>query len=87
MIGGPSTRRDFKIMYIDFYHYSPSVLLGRTTLMMFVYHVRVSQKIHKAIKKNWGQLCFEKRHFGSHGLPHLLNTFSRKAYYSTRGVL
>ena len=79
--------RGFKIMRIDFHHYSPAVLLCRTTLIMYVYHVRVSQKIQRAIKKNRGQLCFEKRHFGSHGLPHLLNNFSRKADYSTRGVL
>jgi len=39
------------------------------------------------LMKNWGQLCFEKRHFGSHGLPNLINNFSRKAYYSTRGVV
>jgi len=79
--------RGFKIMYIDFYHCSPAGLLNGTTLIMYVYHVRVSKNIHRALMKNWGQLCFEKRHFGSHGLPNLINNFSRKAYYSTRGVV
>ena len=69
-----------KIMCIDFYNYSPAGLLGRTTLIMFVYHVRVSKKIPRAMIEKVGQLCFEKRHSDRLVLHFMLNGFLRIAF-------
>ena len=70
-------------------YFSYDRFLTERNMIRYIYgnHVRGHEKIHRAIKKNWGQLCFEKRHFGGHGLPQLLNNFLRKAHYSTRGVV